>query len=64
MGCLTTEAVLEAKGLQARFKVLSSLHLGVLVWMLMTNSVCSFAEECKTEKGEYLFLMLQTVYVI
>jgi len=64
MGCLTTEAVLEAKGLQARCKVLSSLHLGVRVWMLMTNSVCSFAEECKTGGGEYLFLILQTVYVI
>lgn len=63
MGCLTTEAVLEAKGLQARCKVLSSLRFGVLVWMLMTNSVCSFAEECKTEGGEYL-LTLQTVYMI
>lgn len=51
MGCLTTEAVLEAKGLQARFKVLSSFRFGVPVWMLVTNSVCSFAEECKTEEG-------------
>lgn len=64
MGCLTTEAVSEAKGLQSRFKVPSSLHFGVLVWMLMTNSVCSFAEECKREEGEYLFLILQTVYTI
>lgn len=51
MGCLTTEALLEAKGLRARFKVLSSFRFGVLVWMLVTNSVCSFAEECKTEEG-------------
>lgn len=64
MGCLTTEAVSEAKGLQSRFKVPSSLHFGVIVWMLMTNSVCSFAEECKREEGEYLFLILQTVYTI
>lgn len=64
MACLTTEAVLEAKGLQGRFKVLSSLHFAVLVWMLMTNSVCSFAEECKTEEGKYLFLILQTLYMI
>lgn len=64
MGSLTSEAVLEAKGLQARCKALSSLPFGVLVWMLTTNSVCSFAEECKTEEGEYLFLILQTVYMI
>nr|XP_013808135.1 PREDICTED: uncharacterized protein LOC106492787 [Apteryx mantelli mantelli] len=51
MGYLTTEAVLEAKGLQARFKVLSSLRFGALVWMHMTNSVCSFAGECKTEEA-------------
>lgn len=63
MGCLTTEAVLEAKGLQVRFKVPSSLPFGVLVRMLTTNSACSFAEECKTEEGEYLLLILQTVYV-
>lgn len=31
MGCLTTKAILEAKDLQGRFKILSSLQLGVLV---------------------------------
>lgn len=63
MDCLTSEAVLEAKDLQARFKVLSSLHFGALVWMLMTNSACSFAEH-QTEEGQYLFSLLQTLYMI
>lgn len=62
MGSPTIEAALEAKDLQARIKALPSLHFGALVWTSMTNSVCSFAEECKTEEGECLFLI--TVYII
>ncbi|POI32916.1 hypothetical protein CIB84_003332 [Bambusicola thoracicus] len=61
MGSLTTEAALEAKDLQARIKVLPSLHFGAPVWIFMTNSVCSFAEECKTEEGECVFLI--TVHI-
>lgn len=64
MGCLTTEAVLEAKDLQARIKVLSSLLFGVPVWILMTSSVRSFAGECKTGEGEHLFLIMQAAYMI
>lgn len=62
MGSLTTEAALEAKDLRARIKVLPSLHFGALVWIFMTNSVRSFAEECKTEEGECVFLI--TVHII
>lgn len=58
MGSPTIEAALEAKDLQARIKVFPSLHSGALVWIFMTNSVCSFAEECKTEEGGYLFLIV------
>lgn len=59
MDCLTTEAALEAKGLQARLKVLPSPHSDVPVQMLMTSCVCSFAEECRTEEGECVSLTLQ-----
>lgn len=59
MDCLTTEAALEAKGLQGRPKVLPSRHPDVPVRMLVTSSVCSFAEECRTEGGECPSLPLQ-----
>ncbi|KAJ7404936.1 hypothetical protein WISP_142609 [Willisornis vidua] len=51
MDCPTTEAALEAKDPQARPKALPSPRLDVPVWMLRMNSVCSFAEEWKTEEA-------------
>lgn len=59
MDCLTTEAASEAKGLQARLRALPSPHPDVPARMLVTSSVCSFAEECRTEEGECLSPPLQ-----
>lgn len=64
MDCLTTEAALEAKGRQASLKVLPSPRSDVPVRMLRTSSVCSFAEECRTEEGESLSLSLQPGHML
>lgn len=64
MDCLTTEAALEAKGLQGRLTALPSPHSDVPVRMLRTSSACSFAEECRTEGGECLSLSLQLGHMI
>lgn len=59
MDCLTTEAALEGKGPQGRPRVLPSPRPDVPVRMLVTSSVCSSAEGCRTEGGECLSLPLQ-----
>lgn len=55
MDCPTTEAASEAKDPQARLRALPSPRSDVPVRTLTTSSVCSFAEECRTE-GEIMDL--------